>query len=124
MTVKSCIPIIPSSNLERSLVLWRDILEFDIDSEMKDGSRLKFCMLRKGNLWFMLNQTADDGGVNKCCEGVRLYWAPIDLMGLREKLKDAGFDVSEIWERDYGRKEFFMTDWDGVSHCFGVSSTT
>lgn len=31
-----------------------------------------------------------------------------------------GFAASDIRERDYGRTEFFLTDDDGYSHCFGV----
>jgi hypothetical protein len=28
--------------------------------------------------------------------------------------------VSELGQRDYGQTEFFLTDEDGYSHCFGV----
>jgi len=31
--------------------------------------------------------------------------------------------VSEIIDRDYGQTEFFVTDDDGYSHCFGVATT-
>jgi hypothetical protein len=31
-----------------------------------------------------------------------------------------GYSVSEIADRDYGQTEFFLTDDDGYSHCFGV----
>jgi hypothetical protein len=37
-------------------------------------------------------------------------------------LKQLGFEVSEIEERDYGQTEFFVTDDDGHSHCFGVAA--
>jgi hypothetical protein len=33
-----------------------------------------------------------------------------------------GYSVSEIEDRDYGRTEFFVTDDDGYSHCFGVAT--
>ena len=58
MTVESCMPIIPSANLERSLRLWVDGLGFNMDSEMRADGKLTFCMLRRGNLSFMLNRRA------------------------------------------------------------------
>jgi hypothetical protein len=33
-----------------------------------------------------------------------------------------GYSVSEIEDRDYGQTEFFVTDDDGYSHCFGVAT--
>jgi hypothetical protein len=58
MPVESCIPIIPSANLEKSLRLWVDGLGFSMSSEMRKDDKLIFCMLRKENLCFMLNQRA------------------------------------------------------------------
>ena len=55
-------------------------------------------------------------------EGIRLYWAPHDIKALRQRLLQLGYSVSEIVERDYGQAEFFVTDDDGYSHCFGVAT--
>lgn len=41
---------------------------------------------------------------------------------MRERLKQLGYAVSDIEERDYGQTEFFVTDDDGYSHCFGVAT--
>ena len=38
MSVNSCIPVIPSANLEKSLRLWVDGLGFEMDTEMDDQS--------------------------------------------------------------------------------------
>ena len=85
----------------------------------KDG-KLIFCMLRKGNLAFMLNQRAGTPIKPENYEGIRLYWAPSDLHEMRNRLKDLGYGVSDIVDRDYGQTEFFVTDDDGFSHCFGI----
>jgi len=61
MHVQSCVPVIPSADLERSLRFWVDGL---------------------------------------------------------------GFTVSEISHRDYGQTEFFLTDDDGYTHCFGVATAS
>ena len=51
-------------------------------------------------------------------EGIRLYWTDVDRT--RERLKRLGYGVSELEHREYGQTEFFLTDDDGYSHCFGV----
>jgi hypothetical protein len=120
MPVESCIPIIPSANLEKSLRLWVDGLEFSVSSEMREGDRLVFCMLRKDDLWFMLNQRAGTAIKPEGHEGIRLYWGPKDIYKNRERLKSLGYTVSDLEHRDYGQTELFLTDDDGYSHCFGV----
>src|SRR6516225_2802336 len=103
MSVESCIPVIPSKDLERSLRLWVDGLGFSVTSEMRKEDRLIFCMLQKGNLWFMLNQRAGTPEKPKDYEGIRLYWAPKDIHETREQLRSIGFEVSELVDRDYGQ---------------------
>ena len=80
MPVESCIPIIPSANLEKSLRLWVDGLGFSMSSEMRKDDKLIFCMLRKENLCFMLNQRAGTPVKPEDYEGIRLYWAPKDIL--------------------------------------------
>ncbi|MGA7339615.1 MAG: VOC family protein [Terracidiphilus sp.] len=120
MPVESCIPVIPSADLERSLRFWVDGLEFSMRSEMRKDGKLIFCMLHKGDIWFMLNQRAGNPVKPENYDGIRLYWAPKDIGKTRERLKSLGYAVSEFEERDYGQTEFFLTDDDGYSHCFGV----
>jgi hypothetical protein len=125
MTVGSCIPIVPCVDLERSLRLWRDGLGFDETwwEQHRDG-KLVGCGIRKGHMSFMLNIRAGDPARPENYEGVRFYWAPDDLHGLRARLLELGYAPSEPWARDYGQTEFVLTDDDGFEHCFGVSSET
>ncbi len=120
MPVEFCIPVIPSANLEKSLRLWVDGLEFSMSREMRKDGKLIFCMLQKGDLWFMLNQRAGNPVKPEDYDGIRLYWAPKDIDETRERLKSLGYGVSELEHRDYGQTEFFLTDDDGFTHCFGV----
>ena len=123
MTVNSCIPIVPSADLERSLKLWREGLGFDETwwEQHRDG-RLVGCGLRKGRISVMLNVRFGDPARPEGYEGVRFYWAPEDLVGLRDRLLGLGYAPSEIWHRDYGQSEFTLIDDDGFDHCFGVST--
>lgn len=120
MPVKYCIPVIPSADLEKSLRLWVDGLGFSSSSEMHKDGKLIFCMLRKGELYFMLNQRAGSPIKPEDYDGIRLYWTPTDIHKTRDRLKKLGFGVTELENRDYGQTEFFLTDDDGFSHYFGV----
>lgn len=118
--VKSCMPIIPSADLEKSLRFWVDGLGLTMDRPMRQDGRLVGCMVHDEDLAFWLNQRAGSPVTPENYEGIRLYWAPADLHALRERLQRLGYAVSEITDRDYGQTEFFVTDDDGYSHCFGV----
>ena len=123
MSLKSCIPVIPSEKIEKSLLFWRDTLGFHVSSEIKEGGQLLFCMLSNDALSFMLNLREGTSKRPSDYEGIRFYWSPENLDALekaREKLIDQGYKVSEIVVREYGRKEFFLTDGDVFDHCFGV----
>lgn len=122
MKLLSCIAVIPSADLEKSLRFWVEGLGLVVDKEMKHEDRLIGCMVHNENVCFWLNQSDGRQIKPENYEGIRLYWAPDDIHATRERLKHLGFEVSEIEERDYGQTEFFVTDDDGHSHCFGVST--
>jgi catechol 2,3-dioxygenase-like lactoylglutathione lyase family enzyme len=123
MTVEFCTPVIPSANLEKSLRFWVQGLGLTTDREMRDEDRLIGCMVHNGrHSYFWLNQRAGTPVTPPNYEGIRLYWAPADLYATRERLKELGYAVSDIEERDYGQTEFFVTDDDGFTHCFGVDT--
>ena len=87
---------------------------------MRQDDKLIFCMLRKGNLWFMLKPRAGNPVKPNDYHGIQLYWAPKDINQTRERLKSLRYPVSELQHRDYGQTEFFLTNDDGYSHCFAV----
>jgi hypothetical protein len=94
-----------------------------MDRAMRQDGRLIGCMVHNERLSFWLNQRAGTPEKPENYEGVRLYWTPRDIHALRARLERLGYDVSEITDRDYGQTEFFVTDDDGYSHCFGVETT-
>jgi len=124
MLVESCVPVIPSSDLEKSLRFWVEGLGLTMDRAIREGGRLIGCMVHNEHLYFWLNQRAGTPIRPEDYEGIRLYWAPGDIHTLRERLQQLGYAVSEITDRDYGPTEFFVTDDDGYSHCFGVATET
>jgi catechol 2,3-dioxygenase-like lactoylglutathione lyase family enzyme len=120
--VESCIPVIPSADLEKSLRFWVDGLGLAMDRAMRRDGRLVGCVVHDEQLHFWLNQRAGTEIKPESYEGIRLYWAPRDIHGLRARLESLGYAVSEIVDRDYGQTEFFVKDDDGYSHCFGVAT--
>jgi hypothetical protein len=124
MTVESCIPIVPSADIEKSLRFWVDGIGLSMDRAMYHDGRLVGCMVHNERLSFWLNRREGTAIRPKDYEGLRLYWAPRDLHGLRKRLIGLGFDVSAISDRDYGQTEFVVTDDDGYAHCFGVATDT
>jgi catechol 2,3-dioxygenase-like lactoylglutathione lyase family enzyme len=125
MTVESCIPVIPSADLEKSLRFWVEGLGLTMDREMRREGKLIGCMVHNSpHLYFWLNQRAGTPAKPEDYNGIQLYWAPSDIHEVRERLKQLGYAVSEIVDRDYGQREFFVTDDDGFSHCFGVATKT
>ena len=124
MHLQSCIPVIPSADLEKSLRFWVDGLGLSMDRAMRHEGRLVGCMVHNERLSFWLNQREGSPIKPETYEGIRLYWAPGDIKAVRERLVKHGYSVSEIVDRDYGQTEFFVTDDDGYSHCFGVATKT
>jgi catechol 2,3-dioxygenase-like lactoylglutathione lyase family enzyme len=122
MLVHSCIPVIPSADLEASLRFWRDGVGLTVDREIRRDGRLVGCMVQTERVSFWLNQRAGSAAKPDDYEGIRLYWAAQDLTALRERLGRLGYQASEIVARDYGQTEFFVVDGDGHSHCFGWPS--
>jgi catechol 2,3-dioxygenase-like lactoylglutathione lyase family enzyme len=122
MTIQSCIPVIPSANLEKSLRFWVEGLGLSMERPMHHDGRLIGCMVLNQHVCFWLNQRDGPPVPPAGYEGIRLYWAPGSLPALRQRLLQLGFPVSEIEERHYGQTEFFVTDDDGYSHCFGVAT--
>ena len=122
MLVDSCIPIIPSLDLEKSLHFWVDGLQLTMANPMRREGRMIGCLVHGGRLSFWLNERVGTATLPGNYEGIRLYWAPGDIHALRERLVRLGFGPSEIVDRDYGQTELFVTDADGHSHCFGVAT--
>ncbi|MFC3857553.1 VOC family protein [Chitinophaga sp. GCM10012297] len=122
MTVRSCIPVIPSADLEKSLRFWIEGLGLIMDRAMRREDKLIGCMVYNEHTCFWLNEREATTVKPEDYEGIKLYWAPADLFEVRDRLMKLGYEVSAIEDRDYGQSEFFITDDDGHSHCFGVAT--
>src|ERR1700753_130962 len=102
MTLKSCVPVIPGTDLDKSLRFWVEGLGLRMSQEMRQEGRLIGCMVHNDELYFWLNQRAGIPVRPDNYEGIRLYWTPSDLGEIRQRLKQLGYAVSDIVDRDYG----------------------
>lgn len=118
-----CIPIIPSTDIEKSLRFWVDGLGLSVDRVMRQDGRIVGCMVHNDRVSLWLNQRAGPAEKPDGYEGIRLYWAPDNLQEVRSRLSRLGYVVSDVEKREYGQTEFFVTDDDGFSHCFGVPTS-
>src|SRR5476649_2917503 len=104
----SCVPVIPSADLEKSLRFWVEGLCLTMDQEMRHEGRLIGCMVHNAQVYFWLNQRAGTPIKSDDYNGIRLYWTPTDLHQAWERLQQMGYVVSDIEEREYGQTEFFL----------------
>ena len=118
----SCIPVVPSADLEKSLRFWVEGLGLSMDREMRREGRLIGCMVHNEHVYVWLNESEGTPITPGGYEGIRLYWAPTDIHEARKRLMQLGYEVSDVVDRNYGQTEFFVTDEDGYSHCFGVAT--
>lgn len=116
--------MIPSADIEKSLHFWVDGLGLTADRQMRHEGKLVGCMVHNEHTCFWLNQRVGTSFKPEDYNGISLYWTPDDIYETRAKLKQLGYKVSEIEDRDYGQTEFFLTDDDGYTHCFGVATKT
>jgi catechol 2,3-dioxygenase-like lactoylglutathione lyase family enzyme len=122
MSINACIPVIPSFDLKKSLRFWVEGLGLTVDREMSIEEKLVGCMVHDEEHYFWLNRRAGTIIAPEDFNGISLYWTPADIHTTRERLKQLGYEVSDIVDRDYGQTEFFVTDDDGYFHCFGVAT--
>jgi hypothetical protein len=93
-SMQSCIPVVPSVDLEKSLRFWVEGLGLTVDRHMHRDGRLVGCMVANRNLSFWPNQRAGTPHKPENYEGIRLYWAPADLHAVRERLTRLGYRAS------------------------------
>jgi hypothetical protein len=72
---------------------------------MRDEGRLIGCMVHNEHVYFWLNQRAGTTVKPEDYNGIQLYCAPTDIHATRERLKQLGYEPSDIVDRDYGQTE-------------------
>ena len=79
MSIKACIPVIPSFDLKKSLRFWVEALGLTMDREMSIDGKLVGCMVHDEEHYFWLNRRAGTIIAPEDFYGISLYWTPAYL---------------------------------------------
>src|SRR5213596_2638203 len=85
--VESCIPVIPSADLEKGLRFWVKGLGLTMDRAMRHDGKLVGCMVHNEHLHFWLNQRAGVPTPPENYEGFGSTGRPRTLMRLGSACK-------------------------------------
>ena len=115
-------PLLNVRDVERSMEFYREALGFECRNRFVQEGRVRWARIGNGNVEIMLNITGsvdeyDDvhearprrGNFSDCV----LYLGVEDANSLYERFQRDGFTTSEIFDAEYGVREFHMRDFDG-----------
>ena len=107
-TTQRLVPMLAVSDIEKAMLLYRDLLGFTItDKFAKDGS-LIWCMARAGSSEVMFQRHARQAEKN----GGTVFWIYVsEIDGVREQLVAEGYSVTMPETAD-GRRECEFVDRD------------
>ena len=112
------------SDVQASILFYRDILGFEITERMDDVGLTGWASLTRGRNRIMLTSASylkvpernDDGRLES---DVVNYFHCEDVVGIHAHLEKAGVSVSDFYVRFYGKKEIEFSDPDGRLLIFG-----
>lgn len=118
-------PLLQVFDMPTSLAFYRDILGFDVTSDVPEDGRCDFAMLRLGESELMLNTAyeADDRPPVPDPERVAahrdtaLFFGCEDVDAACAYLRQRGITVENPVARDYGMKQLYLSDPDGYVIC-------
>ena len=112
--------VFPVANVRESIDYYRDVLGFEINFEWEDP--VTYAVLKKGegvSIHFV--QQADDFKPSK--EHTAVYIFCHDVDAVYEECKKNGANITtDIGDRDYGMRDFDITDPNGyrISYSMGL----
>jgi ketosteroid isomerase-like protein len=109
--VSDLVPFAHAADIDASVAFY-ELLGFEVRSTYRPGERLNWAFLQAGQARLMLEHA--DAPIAAREQAVLFYLYSRDLFGLRERLLEAGTDVSEIRDGTPGPKlEMRLEDPDG-----------
>ncbi len=107
--------IFPVSDMERSLVFYRDQLGFEVTFAWEDP--VSYAVLKRDDI--SIHLSLSDGTVTTSGH-TALYIFPYDVDAVYSELKAKGVSfLTDIGDRDYGMRDFDIKDPDGHILSFG-----
>ena len=110
--------VFPVQDIEKSIEFYRDKLGFDVTFEW--GEPVQYAVLKSGDVSVHL-VVKDDPKYQPSSVHTALYVFVHDVDEVYEELKANGASITnEIADRDYGMRDFDITDPDGFQLCFAM----
>jgi uncharacterized glyoxalase superfamily protein PhnB len=124
--VTQLIPSLGVSDIDRSVSFYRQFFGFRVIDSYELEGHMAWCWLRVGEANLMLQQLSADQQITlnpAIGQSWCIYIRPNDLRGLRARLSEVGFPVTEISQTSYGASEFFVSDPDGYDLWISVPAS-
>jgi len=121
----SLIPSLGVSDIDRSVVFYREFFGFELQDSYEADGRMTWCWLKAGGADLMLQQLTADQQITlnpAIGQSWVIYIRPDDIQATHARLKEAGFPLSDIAVTSYGANEFFLSDPDGYELWISVPS--
>ena len=118
-------PLLQVFDMPTSIAFYRDILGFEVVSDVPDGDQCDFAMLKLHESELMLNTAyeADDRPPARDATRINahadtaLFFDCADVDAACAYLRQRGIDVKDPVVRDYGMKQLYLNDPDGYEIC-------
>lgn len=112
-------------DMPTSLAFYRDVMGFEVISEVPADNRCDWVWLKSGESELMLNTAYEAGNRPTAPDPIRvaahadttLYFAYDDIDGAYAALRARGIAVGEPVIRSYGMKQVYLKDPDGYELC-------
>lgn len=117
--VRDVWPLLFVTELDRSLVFYRDTLGFELLGEARDDGRVCWCRLRRGGATLMLQQACpEDGEPGERGRGVVFYFICDDADAMHAELTARGLELAPATTAPYRMRQVELADPDGYQLCF------
>ena len=120
--IHSMTPLLNVRDVARSMELYTGALGFEVANSFEVEGRVRWAQLSNGPVQIMLNESdraqshADFHEARRARSGFVdcvLYIGVEDANALYERFQQDGYTTSEIFDAEYGMREFHMRDFDG-----------
>ncbi len=119
MTIRQLWPLLPVSDIDRSVGFYRDKLGFTIVGEANDDRGVFWCRLGRAGASIMLERTGHASRpLPQGAPAISLYFVCDDADALYAELVERGLALDPPTTAYYGMRQVFVPDPDGHSVCF------
>jgi len=113
MCVKKAIPEILVSSIDRSAAFYKDLLGLELEVLYQVDGVDQYARIGDNGFVVLLNRQPDRGDLPSGQPPAKLVFVIEGIEEHHRRLREAGQDVEDIEQSEYGTKEFAVTDPDG-----------